>query len=190
MKRPVLLAIAAALVALAVAFGCATRHEDGAPVDVEIMAFLSEARALHHQANLREDARDLPGAIAAMQRLVAAPRPHDGKAPEVREVLADAYARITELETARGHLDAANEAARQGLVQAPEASYFRGHLFEVQGLAEKARVAELADAGRPAEAEQARERAAQLLEEAVKIQEQVILRSLAAREAGTDRSGK
>lgn len=178
------------LLALALAVGCGRRDGDGdgAPaVDTELMAFLSEARALHHQANLREDAGDLAGAIASMERLVAAQRPHPERpAPEVDEVLADAYARLAELRLRKGDLTSAADAVARGLERAPDPTYFRGRLVEVQGLVEEARAAELADAGRPEEAARARERAIQLLEEVVRIQDQVIKRSLANREAGSE----
>ena len=178
------------LLALVLAVGCGRRdgEADGAPaVDTELMAFLSEARALHHQANLKEDAGDLAGAIASMERLVAAQRPHPERpAPEVDEVLADAYARLAELRLRRGDLTSAADAVARGLERAPEPTYFRGRLVEVQGLVEEARAAELADAGKPEEAARARERAIQLLEEVVRIQDQVIKRSLANREAGSE----
>jgi tetratricopeptide (TPR) repeat protein len=165
---------------------CGRKDEGDAPaVDTEIMAFLSEARALHHQANIKEDAKDLPGAIDAMERLVAARRPHpERKPPEVDEVLADAYARLAELELRRGTLERARNAIKSGLAHAPEPTYFRGRLIEVEGLVEEAQAAELADAGRPEEASRAREKAIQLLEQVVRIQDQVIRRSLANREAG------
>lgn len=164
--------------------GCARSRENGdqdaAPVvDVELVAYLSEARALHHQANLKEDANDLAGAVGAMQRLVGARRPHEGKTtPEVEEVLADAYARLAELQLRQGALDAAARSIKEGLAHTPEPTYFRGHLLEIEGLVEEARAASLADAGKPEDAARARERAIRLLEEVVRIQDQVIQRSL------------
>lgn len=184
------LVFGALVAALVAAFGVApacSRHDggaDGVPVDVEIMAFLSEARALHHAANMKEEASDLAGATAAMERLVAAPRPHPERKgaaspPEVEEVLADAYARLAELRLKKGEVDLAAAAVKGGLEHVAEPTYFRGHLLEVQGLIEETRAAQLADAGQPAEAARAREQAIVLLEEVVKIQEQVIQRSLA-----------
>lgn len=189
LRRPERLLVAA-IAALAVALGCTRREggepENGAPmVDTALMAFLSEARALHHQANLREESGDLPGAAAAMGRLVSARRPHDGSAPEVREVVADAYARLAEIQLRLRALDRAAEAVRAGLTYATEPTYFRGHLLEVEGLVQEARASELADAGAPDEAARARARAIQLLEEVVKIQDEVIQRSLASRDAST-----
>lgn len=186
-RRPILaLALSMVLLALVVAFGvvpaCSREGTDdgnAAVVDTEIMAFLSEARALHHQANMKEESGDVPGAVAAMDRLVAAKRPHpERKAPEVEEVLADAYARLAELRLRRGELDPAASAVKNGLDHVADATYFRGHLIEVQGLVEEARAAQLTDAGKPEEASKARERAIALLEEVVKIQEQVIQGSL------------
>jgi tetratricopeptide (TPR) repeat protein len=166
---------------------CARHDADAdagaAVVDTELMAFLSEARALHHQANLKEEAGDLPGAAAAMERLASARRPHDvagGKPmPEVEEVLADAYARLAELDLRQNALPKAAEAVQAGLAHASEPTYFRGHLVEVEGLVEEARAAVLVDAGKPDEAARSREKAIALLEEVVRIQDQVIQRSLA-----------
>ena len=187
--RVVLATLAVLVIALAIAIGCRGRdggEQDSAPVvDMELMAFLSEARALHHQANLKEEASDLRGAAAAMQRLVEARRPHEGtKTPEVEEVLADAYARLAELHLRQSALGPAADAVKAGLAHAPEPTYFRGRLIEVDGLIEEARAGSLADAGKPEEAARAREKAIQLLEEVVRIQDQVIQRSLAARDAG------
>lgn len=180
----VMAALSALLLALVVGFAavpaCSREAvEDGTPVDTQIMAFLSEARALHHRANLAEESGDLNGAIASMERLVAASRPHpERKAPEVEEVLADALARLAELRLRKGDLEGAATAVKTGLEHVAEPTYFRGHLIEVQGLIEEARAAQLADAGDAAAAGRARERAIQLLEEVVKIQDQVIKHSL------------
>jgi tetratricopeptide (TPR) repeat protein len=183
-RRSFILLVLCTLVG-ALGFGFApscTRHdaaEDGTPVDMDMMAFLSEARALHHEANLKEENGDLAGAASAMEHLVAARRPHpERKGPEVEEVLADAYARLAELRLKKGELDPAATSVKSGLEHVAEATYFRGHLIEVQGLVEEARAAQLADAGNAAEAAKAREHAIQLLEEVVKIQDQVIQRSL------------
>jgi hypothetical protein len=187
-SRILLIALAMFFLALGVGFaatpGCSRKDgaaDDGTPaVDTEIMAFLSEARALHHQANLAEEDGDLAVAIRAMDRLVAARRPHPERTtPEIEEVLADAYARLAELRLKKGDLDPAALAVKNGLQHVAEVTYFRGHLIEVQGLIEESRAAQLTDAGLPDEAKKARERAIQLLEEVVRIQDQVIQRSLA-----------
>lgn len=187
-RRSVIMAVLCTLLlALVAGFGLApscARHEgsdEAPPVDMEMMAFLSEAHALHHQANLKEDSGDLAGAVAAMERLVSAARPHPERkapSPEIEEVLADAYARLAELRLKRGELEPAALAVKNGLDHVAEPTYFRGHLVEVQGLVEEARAAQLADAGNATEAARAREHAIQLLEEVVKIQDQVIQRSL------------
>jgi len=174
-----LVALMAALTAALGATAMCTHKTDDAVVDTEMMAFLSEARALHHAATLRRESGDLPGAIDAMTRLVGAARPHpERRLPEIEEVLADAYARLAELRLEQGQVVEAKAAIEQGLGHAPGKTYFRGHLLEVQGFAEEAHAKELTDAGRPQEAERARERAIQLLEEVVKVQDEVIRSSL------------
>lgn len=188
MKRRGLLVLFAAALALSSAacdrHSTGTTGEDAPVVDMDLMAFLSEARALHHQANLKEESGDLAGAANAMQRLVNARQPHGGaKTPEVEEVLADAYARLAELELKQNHLEPAGKAVESGLAHTTEPTYFKGHLVEVQGLVEEARSAELADAGKPQEAARSREKAIQLLEEVVRIQDQVIQKSLSSRDA-------
>jgi tetratricopeptide (TPR) repeat protein len=161
--------------------GATARADDaGAPFDLEVMAFLSQARALHHQANIKEETGDLTGAIAAMDQLTRAKRPHpDRKVPEIEEVLADAYARLAELHLRAGDVTGADGAVAQGLAHAPEPTYFRGHLLEVQGIMEEARGAALADAGKREEAAKARAKAIALLQQAVQVQEQVVERALA-----------
>jgi hypothetical protein len=69
---------------------------------------------------------------------------------------------------------------------APEPTYFRGHLVEVQGLVMEATAAELTDAGKKEEAAKAREKAINLLEQVVTIQDQVIQKSLAGRDGATE----
>jgi tetratricopeptide (TPR) repeat protein len=180
--------IAAVLLAVFALTGCARdagpgraapKADAGTAVDIALMAFLSEARARHHQANVREDEGDLPGAIAAIEQLVRAKRPHEGeRVPEVEEVLADAYARLAELSLRAKDVDAAERAVDEGIAHAPDATYFRGHLLEVKGVTEETRASILADAGKSDEAARARTRAVTLLQQAVEVQEQVIGRAL------------
>lgn len=178
------IAISLAL-AMTTVTGCKNRDATEV-VDTELMAFLSEARALHHQANLKEASNDLPGATSAMNRLVTAQRPHGGKAtPEVDEVLADAYARLAELQLRQNALEPAATSIKDGLAHAQKPTYFRGRLLEVEGLVEEARASTLADAGKLADAVRAREHAIQLLEEVVRIQENVIRES--TRDGGASR---
>ena len=89
---------------------------DAGPVlDVQTMAFLSKARALHHEANLREEAGDLPGAVAQVERIIDAVRPHPTLAvPEVEEVLADAWARVAELDVRLGDSKGRKTPRRRG----------------------------------------------------------------------------
>jgi tetratricopeptide (TPR) repeat protein len=180
-----LLVLALALAFWAPAFGCAKRSADagassdiGRPVDDALMAYLSEARALHHMADVQEDRGDLRAALQTMDRLVAAVRP--APAPEVDEVLADAHARRAEIAIKLKDLPAAEESVRKGLELAKSPSYFRGHLLEVFGLLEQARSKALTEAGKPDEAKAAQARALDRLDEAVRMQEAVIAKTLDA----------
>jgi hypothetical protein len=154
-------------------------------VDSELLAFLSLARARHHEANLLEQSGDLPGAIGALQKIVDAPKPHPGqRLPEVEEVLADTYARMAELKLTNNDVAGARHDVETGLLHVTEPTYFRGHLLEVYGIVEEARTADLRDAGNDAEAEKSRQHALALLREAVDVQEAVIGRVLDAGKEG------
>jgi hypothetical protein len=145
------------------------------------MAFLSIARALHHEADLAEARGDTGAAIDALQRLVSMPSP---RATEADEVLADAHARLAELRLKVNDLERAAMDVRAGLDRARELTYFRGHLMEVGGLVEEARAGALADAGSKGEAAGARAKAMTMFEDAVRIQQRVIERALS--DGGSD----
>lgn len=186
-RSPRALVAMAMVLALALA-ACAKSRTEGTaagagstsaqPVDDALMAYLSEARALHHMADVQEDRGELTAALKTMDRLVAARRP--GATPEVDEVLADAHARRAEIAIKLKDLGAAEESIRRGLELAKAPSYFRGHLLEVFGLLEQARSKALAEAGKHDEAKAAQTRALDRLDEAVRMQELVISRSLDA----------
>jgi tetratricopeptide (TPR) repeat protein len=149
------------------------------PVDAALMAYLSKARSLHHQADQREDAGDVPQAIAPLERLVSTPVPGGANAlPEAREVLADTFARLGELRGRTGAFDDAERDIQRGLERAPKDSYFEGHLFEQRGVNEERRAKSLATEGDATGAEAARKRAFDAFERAVAIQDRVILREL------------
>ena len=93
---------------------------------------------------------------------------------EVREVLSDTRARIANLESRRGRFESAEQHLKEGLDLAREATYFRGHLYEVRGLVEERRSKELSAKGQAGAAETAKQRALEAFEESMKIQEQVI----------------
>jgi hypothetical protein len=78
-----------------------------------------------------------------------------------------------------GSWEGADRDVRRGLAHAPDPTYFRGHLLEVQGRIEEGRAGAAADAGRKDEAARARARSVDLLEQAVRVQERVIERALA-----------
>ncbi len=154
--------------------GCPSATAGGA-VDESVMAFLSAARSLHHEADVKDRSGDRAGAVASLERLVAMPGP---RATEVDEVLADAYGRLAEMRLETKDWAGADRDVQAGLEHAREPTYFRGHLLEVSGLIEEARAAALADGGDRDEATRARAHAVDLFERAAGVQEQVIERAL------------
>ncbi len=160
------------------AFGCDRSRDSDAgvavvAVDTELAAFLSAARALHHEANVHEQGDDLRAAAMAVSRVPQLSRPRKGQ-PEVDEVLADAYARLADVRLRLGDIDGAASAAAEGLGYAAQPTYFRGHLLEVQGTIEETRASRLADGGARDQANAARKAAIVAFEQAVLVQEQVI----------------
>ncbi len=181
MRRALVMVMALALATALGLAACGKTEQNTSPdpspqiVDNSVMAYLSMARARHHEANVQESQGDIAGALGALAQLAQAPTPHPGTTiPEVDEVLADTYARMAELELTRDGLDAAARDVNDGLLHAKDATFFRGHLLEVQGIIEEARGNRAADAGRPDEATQARKHAVELLREAIAIQEKVV----------------
>jgi hypothetical protein len=191
------------LVALGLALGgCARQREvDGgrpapscaeqaAPVvDPRLFAFLSKARATHHEADLAEDAGDRASAVRALERLVDGPVPGPALPPEAAEVLADARARLADLRSASGDFDGARRDVEAGLAVATDASHFRGHLLEVAGVVEERRGKVRKAAGDLPGAEAAFRLAIEQYERAIATQDEVIRRALGAsgkRDAGPD----
>lgn len=150
-----------------------------AVVDPVLLAFLSKARAAHHKADAAEASGDMAAAISSLESLTQGPRP-GGERPlvEVREVLSDTYARLADLQSARGQFDAAQEQVRAGLEITTEVTYFRGHLFEVRGLIEERRAKAFEERGEIERAKDARKSAIAAFDEAVRIQDQVIMNAL------------
>jgi hypothetical protein len=187
MRRAILVAACLALVACrGVSSGeCVSTDPGATAIDTETMAFLSAARARHHEADTKEASNDGAGAVVALEQLVAMPRPHPGaRVAEIEEVLADTDARIAELRLRVPDIDGALRAVTDGLTHASEPTYFRGHLLEVQGIAEEQRAKALDAQGKPDDAKAARERAVELFHQSVDIQEKVIERSLGPSDGG------
>ena len=165
------------------AAGCNDRSNDARPdtlpsgvVNQPLYAFVSKARAAHHQADLAEEAGDRKKAISAMGSITQGARPRT--TPEVVEVLADAYARSADLLAKEEDFDAALREVDAGLALAKDPSHFRGHLFEVRGLVEERRSRALRAKGDDAAADAAKERAIEAFQKAIEIQEVVIERAL------------
>jgi hypothetical protein len=185
-------ALGAAAGCLGAAAGCAREQappppaarpcpsDAGAPVvDPPLLAFLSKARSLHHQADVAEAEQDATRAVGALERIVAEPPPGSlAGRPEVEEVLSDAFARLAELRVGQGDFGRAASDVERGLGHANEPSYFRGHLFEVRGLVEERRADALTREGKGDEARKARRLAIEASEEAVRIQDEVIRRAV------------
>jgi tetratricopeptide (TPR) repeat protein len=186
MKRWLALAAAAALAGL-VLVEC-SRAGDSAPdcvpageavVDPALVAFLSKARAVHHEADLALDDGDIDLAIAALDRLARGPRPGRGEIPpEAAEVLADTHARLAELESDLGDFATALGNVDDGIALAPAPTHFRGHLFEVKGVVLERQSKALEAQGETAGAERAKAAALEAFEAAIKIQDQVIREAL------------
>lgn len=160
------------------AAGCAKQGAGyGEAVDDVLLAYLSTARVLHHEADLAEDAGDLKGAIAALDRLLAKPEPR--KAPEIDEVVADTHARLADLRSKDNDFVLATKHIDLGLGRAPSVSYFRGHLLEVRGLVEERLSKDLASKGDAPGAAAAKDRAMKAYEEAIAMQDEVIKKGTA-----------
>ncbi len=144
-------------------------------VDPALLAFLSKARAAHHQADLAEDDKDPARAVAAVERITAGPLPGGQPVPaEVAEVIADARARLADLESASGDVDAALREIDAGLAYAVTPTHFRGHLFEVQGIVLERRHTALTEKGDLKGAERVKGEAITAFNEAIEIQNKVI----------------
>ena len=106
-------------------------------VDAALLAFLSKARAAHHQADLAQGDGDLELAVRALDGVVRGPRPRTAsgeRGPEVAEVLADTRARLADLRSDLGDFPLALRDVEDGLALATRPTHFRGHLFETKGV--------------------------------------------------------
>ena len=144
-------------------------------VDPALLAFLSKARAAHHQADLAEDDKDPARALAALEKITAGPLPRGTPVPaEVAEVIADARARLADLQSSSGNFDGALREIDAGLVYAVTPTHFRGHLFEVKGIVLERRHAALKEKGDTRGAERVKGEAITAFNEAIEIQNKVI----------------
>lgn len=173
--------LAAALSLAMPAYGCA-KQASGDSVDDVLLAYLSTARSLHHEADIAEDGGDPKSAVAALDRLLGKPEPR--KAPEIDEVIADTHARLADLVSKLGDFTLAAKHVDQGLGRAPSVSYFRGHLLEVRGLVEERLAKDLATKGDAPGAAAAKDRAMKAYEEAIAIQDEVIKKGTSSTDGG------
>jgi len=162
------------------AFSNCPALDAGAPVDPILLAFLSRARSAHHLADNHESDGDLAASAAPLEQLVAGPLKGVGSAtlaPEVREVLADTFARLADLHSRQGEFARARKDVQQGLEYAREPNYFRGHLLETEGLVEELHAKALEKSGDHTGAAMTRKLAIELLERAMEVQSGVIERA-------------
>lgn len=155
--------------------------DDAPVVDPTLLAFLSLARAAHHDADLAVEAGDRGAAVAALERVVKAPW-SGKKPPEVLEVTADTLARLADLKSEDGKFDEAARDVAAGIALAAEPTHFRGRLFEVRGLVEERRSRALSEKGDADGAGRARKAAMESFGQAMDIQEEVIVRALKDKE--------
>ncbi len=155
--------------------------DDQPVVDATLLAFLSMARAAHHEADLAVEAGDTGSAISALTRVVKSDWPGK-KTPEVIEVTADTLARMADLKSADGKFEEALADVNEGMKMAAEPSHFRGRIFEVRGLVEERRAKTLKEKGDTAGAEKARKAAIESFGQAMYIQEEVIGSALKEKE--------
>src|SRR6185312_5021680 len=92
----------------------------------------------------------------------------------VAEVIADARARLADLESSAGDLDAALREIDAGLAYAVTPTHFRGHLFEIKGIVLERRIAALKEKGDGKGAERVKGEAISAFNEAIEIQNKVI----------------
>lgn len=177
---------ARALVAALALFVTACAQEAPAPVvDAALLAFLSKARAAHHIADIAEGANEPAKAIGSLEGLIRGPRPGGAALPpEAAEVLADTHARVADLRSKMGAFPAALADVDQGLGLAQSPTHFRGHLFEIQGVVLERQAKALEAAGDAPGAEQAKTRAVDAFETAIKIQDRVIDEALSGKDHG------
>jgi tetratricopeptide (TPR) repeat protein len=140
-------------------------------VDGTLLAFLSKARAAHHSADLHEEDGDLDLAAAALEPVVALPRP---AAPEALEVVADTYARLADLKSDLGDFDPALADVDAGLALAARPTHFRGHLLETEGVVLERRYRALEAMGETDAAARLKAQALEAFKSAIDVQDQVI----------------
>ncbi len=177
----------AASIAAPAAPACACADEP--VVDPPLLAFLSLARAAHHEADLAMDGGDRAKAVTALGRVTTAPW-SGKKPPELVEVTADTFARIADLESEDGKFDEAARAVDAGLALATEPTHYRGRLFELRGVVEQRREKTLKDKGDKAGAAKAHDVALDAFGQAMDIQEDVIARMMKEKEREKDKGGK
>lgn len=154
-------------------------------VDPTLLAFLSKARAAHHEADLAEESGDTKLAIGALERVTHGPIPggESHALPEAAEVVGDTCARLADLRSAGGDFPGALADVDHGLAIATETTHFRGHLFEVKGIVLE-RLAKSVRATDRAASERAKKQAIEAYDTAMQVQDEVIGKALGRPDGG------
>ncbi len=121
--------LVAALVVAACRGGSGDRP--ATPPNEAVLAVLGTARALHHEADVYENAGDFVQASEAVRRVLALAIP-PGMA-EAEDLRSDAYGRLAELALRRNAPDEARALADTGLRDTQRESVLRGRLLRVRG---------------------------------------------------------
>lgn len=169
---PFALALAVALGAL----GCNGRRGSGGASNEAVMATLGTVRALHHQADVFENAGDFARARGAVERVLQLSFPPE--MAEREDLRLDATGRLAELDLRLGDADGCIARATQGLAEARRESVLQARLMMVRGqcasaLADRAQAAQNASL-----AARHRERALSDLEQSIAVNTRVLRRAL------------
>ena len=135
-----------------------------------LMVALQQARSYHHLADTYLEVGDTAEAIAAVEKILAVPFPPG--APEGRDTLLDARARLAKLYLGAGRPDDARRIVDEGLAAAPADSFFTANLLAVSGDLFEARAKAL-DATDAAAAKEARLAAIRAYSSSIEVNKRV-----------------
>jgi hypothetical protein len=163
---------------LVLVLGCAamTACGGGRPtvpsIDDATIALLSSARALHHEADLFEDAGDVPAAMRAVERVLSLRAPRGVR--EVEDVRVDAFGRLGELSLRASDPQQGLARADEGLREARRDSVLKARLHLVRGRALRALADALRARGDTEGANARRTEAIAALEASIQMNERVL----------------
>jgi tetratricopeptide (TPR) repeat protein len=161
------------LVLLALSSGCRRDSaQTSSDLDEATVAVLNTVRALHHQADVYEDAGDYPQAASAIERVLALRIP--AGILEAEDIRVDAWGRLAEIALAQGEADRAMSHANTGLRDAQRESVLTARLHVVRGRALRALAEQARQAGDTTLAEERSRQAIESLETSIRINQRVL----------------